>query len=78
MPILISSAPISYEVGQVTCVVNVLRDISKGNELARMKSEILRPVSYEFRKALFAIVRMIKKMLERDVAERIRENIFQQ
>jgi signal transduction histidine kinase len=78
MPILISSAPISDEVGQVTGIVNVLRDISRGKELARMKSEIIQSVSYEFRKALLAIIRMIKKMLEGDVGERIpRVNIFQ-
>jgi two-component system phosphate regulon sensor histidine kinase PhoR len=72
MPILISSAPISDEVGQVAGVVNVLRDISREKELDRMKSEIIRSVSYEFRKALLAIIRMIKKMLEGDVDERTR------
>jgi signal transduction histidine kinase len=78
MPILINSAPTSDEVGQVIGIVNVLRDISRGKELAGMKSEIIRSVSYEFRKVLLAIIGMIKKMLEGDVDERIpRVNVFQ-
>jgi PAS domain S-box-containing protein len=69
MPILISSAPISDGGGQVTGVVNVLRDISREKEVDRMKSEIIRSVSHEFRTPLSAIVGMTEMMLEGDVDE---------
>jgi PAS domain S-box-containing protein len=69
MPILISSAPISDGGGEVTGVVNVLRDISREKEVDRMKSEIIRSVSHEFRTPLSAIVGMTEMMLEGDVDE---------
>jgi PAS domain S-box-containing protein len=69
MAILISSAPISDGGGQVTGVVNVLRDVSREKEVDRMKSEIIRSVSHEFKAPLSAIVGMTEMMLEGDVDE---------
>jgi PAS domain S-box-containing protein len=73
MPVVINSAPISNGGGQVTGVVNVLRDISREKEVDRMKSEIIRSVSHEFRTPLSAIVGMTEMMLEGDVEENDRQ-----
>ena len=69
MSILISSTPINDSGGRVTGVVNVLRDISREKEVDRMKTEIIRSVSHEFRTPLSAIVGMAEMMLEGDVEE---------
>jgi PAS domain S-box-containing protein len=68
-PVLISSTPISDAAGQVKGIVNVLRDISREKEVDRMKTEIIRSVSHEFRTPLSAIVGMTEMILEGDVDE---------
>jgi PAS domain S-box-containing protein len=67
--VLISSTPISDAGGQVTGVVNVVRDIGREKEVDRMKTEIIRSVSHEFRTPLSAIVGMTEMMLDGDVDE---------
>ncbi len=66
---LINSAPINDAGGRVTGVVNVLRDVSREKEVDRMKTEIIRSVSHEFRTPLSAILGMAEMMLEGDVEE---------
>jgi PAS domain S-box-containing protein len=69
VPVLISSAPIQSMDGEVTGVVNLLRNISREKEIDRMKTEIIRSVSHEFRTPLSAIVGMTEMLLNRDIAE---------
>jgi PAS domain S-box-containing protein len=67
IPVLISSAPILDSEGSVTGVVNILRDISREKEIDRMKTEIIKSVSHEFRTPLSAIVGMTEMIINRDV-----------
>ena len=69
VPILISSSPIQSMDGEVTGVVNLLRNISREKEIDRMKTEIVRSVSHEFRTPLSAIVGMTEMLLNRDIEE---------
>ncbi len=48
--------------------VCVLRDITKDREIDRMKTEIIRSVSHEFRTPLSAIIGMTEMVLEGDVS----------
>jgi PAS domain S-box-containing protein len=66
----ISAAPVCDAGGNVTGVVNLLRDISREKEIDRMKTEIIRSVSHEFRTPLSAIVGMTEMILEGDIDER--------
>ncbi len=67
IPVLISSSPVLDSAGTVTGVVNLLRDISKEKEMDRMKTDLIRSVSHEFRTPLSAIVGMTEMILEGDV-----------
>lgn len=67
--VLISAAPVRDAEGNVTGVVNLLRDISREKEIDRMKTEIIRSVSHEFRTPLSAIVGMTEMILEEDIDE---------
>jgi PAS domain S-box-containing protein len=67
MAVLISSAPVLDTDGAVTGVVNLMRDVSREKEIDRMKSEIIRSVSHEFRTPLSAIVGMTEMILEGDI-----------
>jgi signal transduction histidine kinase len=51
----------------VTGVVNLIRDVSREKEIDRMKTEIIRSVSHEFRTPLSAIVGMTEMILEGDI-----------
>ncbi|MDA8433358.1 MAG: PAS domain S-box protein [Nitrospiraceae bacterium] len=68
--VLIGSAPVRDASGSVTGVVNLLRDISREKEIDRMKTEIIRSVSHEFRTPLSAIVGMTEMIIEGDIDDR--------
>lgn len=65
--VLIHSAPVLNADGQVTGVVNLIRDISREKEIDRMKTELIRTVSHEFRTPLSAIVGMTEMILDGEV-----------
>jgi len=65
--VLIDSAPVFDADGGVTGVVNLVRDVSREKEIDRMKTEIIRSVSHEFRTPLSAIVGMTEMILEGDI-----------
>jgi len=69
IPVLIGSSPVFDAGGQVRGVVNLLRDISREKEIDRMKTEIIRSVSHEFRTPLSAIIGMTEMIRDGDVAE---------
>ncbi len=74
--IMIMSSPIADSNGAVSGIVNLLRDVSREKELDRMKTELIRSVSHEFRTPLSAIVGMTEMLLQGDVADnRINEYI---
>lgn len=65
--VMVTSAPVRDASGRITGVVNVLRDISREREIDRMKTELIRSVSHEFRTPLSAIVGMSEMILSGDV-----------
>lgn len=69
IPVLISGTPIVDTEGHVTGVVNLFRDISREKEIDRMKTEIIRSVSHEFRTPLSAIVGMTEMILDGEVKD---------
>lgn len=68
VPVVIHSSPILDRGGAVTGIVNLIRDVSREKELDRMKTELIRSVSHEFRTPLSAIVGMTEMLLQGDVA----------
>lgn len=69
IPVLISSAPIFDTEGSVIAAVNVLRDISREKEIDKLKTDLIRSVSHEFRTPLSAIVGMTEMIMQGDVGE---------
>ncbi len=69
IPVTISSSPILGKNGAVSGIVNLIRDISREIELDRMKTELVRSVSHEFRTPLSAIVGMTEMLLQGEVEE---------
>ncbi len=67
--VLISSAAVRGSGGTVIGAVNLLRDVSREKEIDRMKTEIIRSVSHEFRTPLSAIVGMTEMILDGDLDE---------
>ena len=67
--ITITSSPILDRNSAVTGIVNLIRDVSREKELDRMKTELVRSVSHEFRTPLSAIVGMTEMLLQGDVDE---------
>lgn len=67
--VLINSAPVRNSEGQVIAAVNLLRDISREKEIDRIKTDLIRSVSHEFRTPLSAIVGMTEMVLEGDIEE---------
>jgi PAS domain S-box-containing protein len=65
--VMISSAPFVNAKGGVVGVVNLLRDVSREKEIDRIKTEIIKSVSHEFRTPLSAIVGMTEMLLDGDV-----------
>ncbi len=60
--------------GNINGAVQVFRDVTGERELDRMKTEIIRSVSHEFRTPLTAIIGMTEMILNRDVTgERARQ-----
>ncbi|MBI5847715.1 MAG: PAS domain S-box protein [Nitrospirae bacterium] len=67
VPVTITSSPILDRNGAVTGIVNLVRDVSRERELDRMKTELIRSVSHEFRTPLTAIVGLTEMLLHGDV-----------
>ncbi|MFN3740441.1 MAG: PAS domain S-box protein [Thermodesulfovibrionales bacterium] len=60
--------------GNITGAVQVFRDVTKQKEIDRLKTEIIRSVSHEFRTPLTAIIGMAEMILSGDVSgERAKE-----
>jgi PAS domain S-box-containing protein len=64
----VSSSPLLDPKGNIRGAVQVVRDISKEKEIGRLKSDLVRNVSHEFRTPLSAIVGMTEMLLDRDVS----------
>lgn len=77
LSVLISATPVLDSYGAVTGVVSLIRDISREKEIDRMKSEIVRSVSHEFRTPLSAIVGMTEMILEGDLDEQRQRQYLQ-
>ena len=69
IPVTITSSPILDRGGAVTGIVNLIRDVSREKELDKMKTELIRSVSHEFRTPLSAIVGMTEMLLHGDVED---------
>ncbi len=69
VPVTITSSPIRDRNGTVTGIVNLVRDMSREKELDKMKTELIRSVSHEFRTPLSAIVGMTEMLLHGDVED---------
>ncbi|MDP2157274.1 MAG: PAS domain S-box protein [Nitrospirota bacterium] len=69
LPVTITSSPILDSNGTVTGIVNLIRDVSREKELDKMKTELIRSVSHEFRTPLSAIVGMTEMLLHGDVED---------
>ncbi|MBI5074716.1 MAG: PAS domain S-box protein [Nitrospirae bacterium] len=67
VPVTITSSPILDKNSAVTGIVNLVRDVSREKELDKMKTELIRSVSHEFRTPLSAIVGMTEMLLHGDV-----------
>lgn len=67
VPVTITSSPIRDSNSAVTGIVNLIRDVSREKELDKMKTELIRSVSHEFRTPLSAIVGMTEMLLNGDV-----------
>jgi PAS domain S-box-containing protein len=65
--VVIRSSPVINAEGAVIGVVNLIRDVSREKEIDRMKTEIIKSVSHEFRTPLSAIVGMTEMILDEDV-----------
>ncbi len=70
MSVMINSYPAIEPTGKTRGAVTVLRDISREKEIDRMKTELIRSVSHEFRTPLSAIVGMTEMIIEGDIEER--------
>ncbi len=68
-PVTITSSPILGNNGTISGIVNLIRDVSREIELDRMKTELVRSVSHEFRTPLSAIVGMTEMLLQGDVED---------
>jgi len=69
IPVTINSSPIPGKNGTVSGIVNLIRDVSRERELDRMKTDLVRSVSHEFRTPLSAIVGMTEMLLQGDVGD---------
>jgi PAS domain S-box-containing protein len=67
VPVTITSSPILDRNGTVTGIVNLVRNTSREKELDKLKTELIRSVSHEFRTPLTAIVGMTEMLLHGDV-----------
>lgn len=71
LSVMISSSPVIDSKNRVVGVVHVLRNITREKEIDRMKTELVRTVSHQFRTPLSAIVGMTEMLINEDVqAER--------
>jgi PAS domain S-box-containing protein len=75
VPIVLNAYPARDKEGEVASAVFVLRDMSRHEEVDRLKSEFLRSVSHEFRTPLAAIVGMSEMILDGEVPEE-KERIY--
>ncbi|GAB4483568.1 MAG: hypothetical protein OHK006_04980 [Thermodesulfovibrionales bacterium] len=67
LAVSIQSTPIFDIHGRISGVVTLIRDTSREREIDRMKTEIVRSVSHEFRTPLTAIVGMTEMILQGDI-----------
>jgi PAS domain S-box-containing protein len=74
IPLMLRSAPVLDNKGEIAGVVIVLRDLSREKEVDVMKTDFLRSVSHEFRTPLTAIVGMAEMLMHGDITgERMRD-----
>lgn len=71
--VLINSYPVQEPNGMTKGAVTILRDISREKEIDRMKTELIRSVSHEFRTPLSAIVGMTEMIIDGDIEDNKRE-----
>jgi len=69
LPIALTSAPIRDATGEEYGRVNVFRDITREQEIDRMKTDFVRTVSHELRTPLSAIVGMTEMLLDGEVRD---------
>ncbi len=69
IPIVLTSYPVPDEAGGTAGIVFELRDLSRNQEITRLKSEFVRSVSQEFRDPLSAIVGMSEMLLDGETPE---------
>ncbi|TAL25415.1 MAG: PAS domain-containing protein [Nitrospirae bacterium] len=67
--VMISSSPVIDSKNRVAGVVHVLRNITREKEIDRMKTELVRTVSHQFRTPLSAIVGMTEMLINEDVRD---------
>ena len=65
----VEALPLIDADGEVYGAVQVLRDITREKEIDRMKTDIIRSVSHEFRTPLSAIVGLTEMLIDGDVSD---------
>ncbi len=80
--ILVNSLPLLDSFGRIYGAVQVFRDVTREKEIDKMKNDLIRSVSHEFRTPLSAIVGLTEMIIddevESDRAQRYLETIYKE